>query len=189
MKTHVLVRWAGAFALCASSVAALAHGNEPHGEEDHPGVAPSAVTGAPRFEAATDVFEAVGRLDARGLVLLINRYESSEPVLHAEVELELGDRKARAAFQPAPGSYVVTDEDFLGALERPGSHVVVMTVTAGDEADLMDARLDVAEREVRPGNENEAPVVPALAGVLGGAAVGAGAMALRRGRSLKGGER
>jgi hypothetical protein len=125
-----------------ASLPGFAHGDEPHGDEPHPVAAADA--GGPRFEAATDLFEAVGRLDDGKLTLFINRFATNEPVLEAKVELESGALKAVAAFQADQGSYVVNDGPFVKALRQAGTHAVVLTVTAGEDADLLDGSLSVS---------------------------------------------
>lgn len=139
---HLIFRWLGALLLAAASLAAHGHGDEPHGDDPHP--ATTAATG-PRFEAATESFELVGRLEGGALTLLINRFETSEPVSQAQVELESGDLKAVARYDAAQGSYVVQDRKFVQALSRPGEHALVVSVLAGQEADLLEATLYMLE--------------------------------------------
>ena len=178
------IRWTAALAVAAASFAAFAHGDEPHGDEPHPvtGVA----AGVPRFEATSEGFEMIGRLEGDGLTLFINRFETNEPVLQAKVELESGTVKAVAAYQADQGSYVVKDVAFVKALNQPGAHPLVVTLTAGKEADLLEATLTVAARQVDRDDESRAPIVPAMAGALGVAGIGAGALTLRRRRGVKG---
>lgn len=182
--TNLHIRWMTALALSAASILAHAHGDEPHGDEPHPLAA--APAGAPRFEAATDAFEMVGRLESGALTLFINRFQTNEPVLQAEVEFESGSFKAIAAYQAEQGSYVITDADLLSALNQPGEHPVVVTLTLGNEADLLDATLTLAANRDHRAPKSRTPVVPALAGALGVAAIGAGAVVLGRRRSAKG---
>jgi hypothetical protein len=183
MRNDICIRAAVALALAAAAAAATAHGDEPHGDEPH--AAGAAPMGAPRLEAATDSFEMVGRLENGALTLFVNRFETSEPVLQAEVELESGDHKAAAAFHPEQGSYVLSDPALLQALSQPGSHPVVVTVTSGDEADLLEATLQVAAGPEAKKTQ-KLPLGTALAGVLGLGAVGAGGLALRKKRTQKG---
>ena len=98
-------RWPAALVLSAASLSAFAHGDEPHGDEPHS--TGTAAASEPRFEAATEAFEMVGRLENGALTLFINRFETSEPVLQAKVELESGEHTAVASFRPGPSSYIV----------------------------------------------------------------------------------
>lgn len=183
MKNNNCIRAFVAVALSASALMAAAHGDEPHGDEPHP--VASAATGSPRFEAATDTFEMVGRLENGALTLHVSRFESSEPVLQATVELESGDHKANAVFRADQGSYIVSEPKPLQALGRAGSHPIVVTVTSGNEADLLEATLDIAATESAK-KTDQLPLGAALAGVLGLGAVGAGGFVLRKKRSNKG---
>lgn len=120
---------------------ARAHGDEPHGDAPH---ATAAVPALPRFETATETFELVGRLEPGALRLDLQRFETSAPVADARIDLELGTLQASARFEPDTGRYRVDDPGLLESLTVPGTHALVITVTAGDAADLMDATLEVA---------------------------------------------
>ena len=174
-----------ALALSAATLGAFAHGDEPHGDEPHPTGA--AVAAGPRFEAATEAFELVGRLEDGVLTLFVNRFASGEPVLRAKVELEAGDRKAVAAYDDAQGSYAVREPACVTALGRPGSHAVVVTVTAGDEADLLETTLNIAQ-EAAHAPAGGRPGWPLLLGGALGAAVlaGGGMWVLRKRRANAG---
>lgn len=131
---------AGALALAGSL--AFAHGDEPHGDEPH---APAGSAGGlPRFEAASDAFEVVGRLESDVFTLYLNRFKTNEPVAKAEIELESGDLKATATYDPVQDSYRVAEAGFVKALSQPGNHALVVTLTAGSEADLLEGSLEVA---------------------------------------------
>lgn len=95
----------------------------------------------PRLEAQSELFELVARLEAGALTILVDRYETNEPVLGAQLEVESGSLKASATFRPEPGDYAVTDAGLLAALSEPGEHALVFTVLAGDDTDLLDGTL------------------------------------------------
>ncbi|CAN7761075.1 hypothetical protein LJR084_007183 [Variovorax sp. LjRoot84] len=117
-----------------------AHG--PNGEHlDAPGQTVSGGNSAPRMEAKSETFELVGHLREDELSMLINRFETNEPVLDAKVEVESGALKAIAKFHSDLGDYAVDDAAFLKALKAPGEHAVVITVLAGADADLLDATI------------------------------------------------
>ncbi|MNR08042.1 hypothetical protein D3C85_1241800 [compost metagenome] len=73
--------------------------------------------------------------------MLVNRFETNEPVLNAKVEVETGALKAPAKFHSDMGDYAVDDAAFLKALKAPGTHAIVVTIIAGDESDLLDGTL------------------------------------------------
>jgi len=133
--------------LCVAAVvshaAPGAHG--PNGEHLDGPVAANAVAGAaPRFEAKSEAFEMVGRLQNGELGIFVNRYESNEPVLNATLEIELGPQKATARFRPEQGDYVVADKAFIDVLRKPGDHALVLLLNVGADADLLDAQLRTA---------------------------------------------
>lgn len=114
-----------------------AHG--PNGEHLDSPAAAQAPTGAlPRLETHSEAFELVATLAGGELSLLIDRYETNEPVLAATVEIEFEGHSAKAKFHEDHGDYAVADEAFLKALSAPGEHALVFTITAGDQADLLD---------------------------------------------------
>ena len=129
--------------LNATAVAAPgAHG--PNGEHlDAPATAYVAST-LPRLEAQTESFELVAQLRTAELVIVVDRYETNEPVLGAKLEVESGGLKAVASFRPDQGDYAVTDAALLAALTAPGEHPLVFTLVAGAESDLLDGTLVAA---------------------------------------------
>lgn len=139
-----------AAAVCAAMLAGAtvfaapgAHG--PNGEHlDAPAAAGGAVNAAPRFEAQSDMFEVVGRLQGGEFSMLINRFATNEPVLDAKVEIESGAVKAQAKFHADLGDYAIDDATMLKALSLPGEHPLVITVVAGADADLLDGSLKVS---------------------------------------------
>lgn len=113
----------------------VAHAHDGH---DH-GDAPSPVTGgiAPRFEARSDLFELVGVLQGDDVVIYLDRAADNAPVMQAGIEIESGAFKGEAV----PGN---AGEFRLkaGPLAQPGKHPLTITVSAGDDADLLTATLD-----------------------------------------------
>lgn len=122
-----------------ASSAPGAHG--PGGE--HLDTQGDAVTGeaVPRLEASSELFELVGRLHGGELSLLIDRYETNEPVLGAAVEVESGPLKARAKFHADHGDYAIDDPAFLQVLAEPGEHALVFTILASEDSDLLEGTL------------------------------------------------
>ena len=138
----------------ASAAAPGAHG--PDGEHlDGPG---NAATGSalPRVDAKSEAFELVAQLRAGELAILIDRFETNEPVLGARLEVESGALKAVAAFRAEQGDYVVTDAALLKSLAAPGEHPLVFTLVAGKDSDLLDGTLVIARRATpTPGAGND----------------------------------
>jgi hypothetical protein len=98
-----------------------------------------------RIEATSELFELVGRLQGEELSVLIDRYDSNEPVLNAALEVEFGEIKARAQFHADQGDYAFDDPALLAALAKPGQHALIFTVSAGTDNDLLEGILTIAE--------------------------------------------
>ncbi len=137
-----------ALAFSAPLITAAAPGaHGPDGEHlDAPGAASTAAA-LPRLQAQTDAFELVAELRGGEFVIFVDRYETNEPVLGASLVVERGEARADAVFRPAQGDYVVADAAFVRALATPGQHPLVFTLTAGQEADLLDATLVTGSAE------------------------------------------
>ncbi len=121
------------------SAAPGAHG--PNGEHLDAPTGVSAATRQPRMETKTEQFELVATLSGSELSVLIDRFESNEPVLGAELDVESGGLKARAKFHADHGDYAVDDAAFLKKLAQPGEHALVFTLKAGTDSDLLDGTL------------------------------------------------
>ena len=119
-----------------------AHG--PNGEHlDAPAQAGTNSGPVPSFEARSEAFELVGRLQGGELSILINRFATNEPVLNATVEVETSNLKAPAKFHADMGDYAIDDANMLKVLAGPGDHPIVITVLAGNDSDLLDGTLTV----------------------------------------------
>ena len=120
-----------------------AHG--PNGEHlDAPTGTKGAGASAPGVETFTEDFELLGHLSGGELSIMIDRYETNEPVLGADLEVQYKDLKAKAKFHADHGDYSVDDPKLLAALARPGAHALLFTLVAGDESDLLEGTLTVA---------------------------------------------
>lgn len=117
-------------------------------------VAASASAAAPSFEAHSDLFEIVGRLqpapDGHGapqLTLWLDRWASGEPVANARIEIEAsgeGTAPLKAQTEARPDGSYTLPAAFAQSLAVPGSRALTLTVSAGDEADLLAADFTVA---------------------------------------------
>ncbi|SER52699.1 hypothetical protein [Giesbergeria anulus] len=127
-----------------------AHG--PNGEHLDGAPKAGATSTNPRFEAKSEAYELVGRLQGGELSMFINRFATNEPVDGAKVEVEFGELKATAPFHSDQGDYAVADESFLKALSTPGSHALVITLVDGNESDLLDGTLEVGKPTATSGD-------------------------------------
>lgn len=131
------------FAFGAAFAGPGAHG--PGGEHlDAPGGHAASTTAQPRIETKSELFELVGYLGEGELSVMINRFETNEPVLDARVEVAMGASKATAKFHGDHGDYAVDDAAFLKQLSVPGEHPLIFTIVAGNDSDLLEGILAVA---------------------------------------------
>lgn len=148
-RTLSPTRWTAAVLVLASiailfpgSALAAPGAHGPNGEHlDGPITSAGAADITPRLEAKSEAFELVGRLHADEFSMLINRFETNEPVLNAQVEVETGNVRAMAKFHADLGDYAVDDKAFLDAVNAKGPHPLVITVISGSESDLLDGTL------------------------------------------------
>jgi hypothetical protein len=119
-----------------------AHG--PNGEHLDGPTTMRGASALPRVEAKSETFELVAELRAGELSIVVDRYDSNEPVLGAKLEVESGALKAVAAFRAEQGDYAVTEPAMLKALAAPGEHGLVFTLVAGKDSDLLDGTLVTA---------------------------------------------
>ncbi len=140
-------------AMSAALAAPGAHG--PNGEHlDAPGGAHIHMDTGPRIDTFTESFELVGHLQGDELSILIDRYETNEPVLNGKLEVEFNGLKAPAKFHADHGDYAIDDANFLKALAKPGKHSLIFTLTAGEESDLLEGTLEVKAVDQAHGNSH-----------------------------------
>ena len=145
-----------ALVLCATTPAIAAPGaHGPNGEHLDGPATMRAASALPRIEAKSETFELVAELRASELAIVVDRYESNEPVLGAKLEVESGSIKAVAAFRAEQGDYAVTDAALLKALAGPGEHGLVFTLVAGQDSDLLDGTLVNAAGRVVPATKDD----------------------------------
>ena len=119
-----------------------AHG--PNGEHLDGPAATAQGASVPTVETYTESFELLGRLSGGELSILIDRYETNEPVLGGELEVQYKNLKTKAKFHADLGDYAVDDPTFLAAISKPGSHALLFTLVAGEESDLLEGTLQVS---------------------------------------------
>lgn len=133
-----------------------AHG--PNGEHLDAPTAALFAPQSPRVVAQSEAFELVAELQGGRLSIILDRYESNEPVLAATLEVAAGDLKATATFQSDSSDYAVTDAPLLALLSQPGEHALVFTILAGAETDLLDGVLVTGgEHAARPNDHHDLP--------------------------------
>lgn len=126
----------GAAALLSAGPASSGPGH------DHGNAAPtSTATASPRFDTHSDLFEVVGILGVSELSIFVDRYGDNAPVLKARVEMDIGGNKAVGAFNAELGSYGFAN----AALQKPGTYPVTLTISAGDDVDILAGNLVVPD--------------------------------------------
>lgn len=169
-----------AFAFAMSFTAPSLAGPGHEGGHDEEAAPVASGPTVPRFETHSDLFELVATLRGNDLVLTLDRYASNEPVANAQIELESGNYKAVGTYQPDSASYRFAATPFAA----PGTHPVTLTITAGDDIDLLAADLIVPSVATGPTDANTSTATPTL--LWGAAGVGAAlvlSLALRRRRA------
>ena len=143
MKTVILF-FVALLAMAAATASPGAHG--PNGEHlDAPaGAGAGAALSLPRIETFTEDFELLGHLSGGELSIMIDRYETNEPVLNGVLEVQYQDLTAKATFHADHGDYSMDDPKMLAAISKPGVHALLFTLTAGADSDLLEGTLTVA---------------------------------------------
>lgn len=142
-----------------------AHG--PGGEHLDATASSGAVQARPRMEASTELFELVAVLGGGELSILLDRFETNEPVTRAEVEIESGGVKANARFHADHGDFSVDDPIMMKLLSQPGEHPILVLVKAGSESDLLNGTLVVtADHADAEGHGHEREYVAFAAAAL-----------------------
>ncbi|RQO34014.1 hypothetical protein DBR37_12920 [Herminiimonas sp. KBW02] len=136
------------FAICLftwSTAIAAPGSHGPNGEHlDAPGGTARLVGGTgPRIDTFTEAFELVGYVKEDELSILIDRYETNEPVLNGKLEVEYAGQTATATFHADHGDYAIDTPELLAALRIPGKHALLFTFSVGEETDLLEATLEV----------------------------------------------
>jgi len=129
----------------------------PNGEHlDGQTTATGAVASVPRIETFTESFELLGHLSGGELSIMIDRYETNEPVLNGALEVQYKQLKAKATFHADQGDYAVDDPALLAAIATPGAHPLLFTLVAGEESDLLEDVLTVPEPAAEHDHEHAA---------------------------------
>lgn len=175
---------AAMLAMSAAFASPGAHG--PNGEHlDGQAAATGSISAVPRVETFTESFELLGHLSGGELSIMIDRYETNEPVLNGQLEVQYKNLKAKAKFHADLGDYAVDDPAFLAAISKPGTHPLLFTLVAGEESDLLEGTLQVSAADDDHGHEHAPWRRWLLAAVAAIVLIGA-VLVVRRVRQRKG---
>lgn len=126
---------------CLATVAA-AHGNDDH---EHSAPMATSVAVAPRASAQTDEFELVAVLQAKHLVIYLDRFDSNMAVTGAVIEIDSQGKWKAIAKETEPGVYLVDLPK--GVLESTGKYPLTFSVQTEDSSDVLAASLEIADEE------------------------------------------
>lgn len=173
--------------LVMSSACASPGAHGPNGEHlDEQAATAGTISSVPRVETFTEAFELVGQLAGGELSFMIDRYETNEPVLGGDLEVQYKDLKAKATFHADLGDFAVDDPAFLAAISKPGTHALLFTLIAGEESDLLEGTLTVTEALDEHGHDHAANRRWLLAAGVAVVLAAAAAFVIRRRRQGKG---
>lgn len=125
--------------LSFGDIRSFAHEGHDHGETKPK---PEIEVADPRFAVETTLFQLVGRANGQKLTLYLDHFASNAPVLSAIVDITAGVDN-QVAQEVSDGTYEITSD----WVATSGTHDLIISVTAGDEADLMLAQLVVPEQD------------------------------------------
>lgn len=161
MTTHkTLAAYLAAIWITLSPSSAIGGDGHDHGE------APATSSGPalPRFTATSEIFELVGVLDGKRLMLYLDRYADGSPVKDARLELELDGTKLSVVPHGEGEFEVEFDKESI-----PGTHVISAMVIARDESDLLAGELDVHHEDEHSGETSHSHSWQEYAAWVGGA--------------------
>ena len=159
-----------------------AHG--PNGEHlDGPAASASSAS-TPRLETFSEAFELVAQLAGGELSVMIDRYDTNEPVLNGQLEVEYKGLTVPAKFHADLGDYAIDDARLLKALSAPGKHALLFTLIAGEDSDLLEGTLVVSAPAAEHHNHNDRRIWIAIS--IGVALALAAMIGLRRRQRQKG---
>jgi hypothetical protein len=125
-----------ALALFFGISAASAHEGHDHGDQ----AAPAPANVLPRGETSSSAFQLVVVANKDQLTIYLDRFATNEPVTNATIEVETPNGPVPASAQP-DGSYSVK----APWLPKAGHVDLALTVTAGDDIDVLSVSLDIPE--------------------------------------------
>lgn len=153
----------GAAWLAFGSLAGPARAHEGH---DH-GAPPPPVSKsiAPRGEAVSDAFELTAIPRDGTVTFYLDRFRTNEPIRGAVLEVETPEGQ-KAATETDDAGYVLP----APWLAKPGSHDLLVTVTAGDAVDVLTVSLTIPETKAAAAAPAIAPGESAMVKVSAAAA-------------------
>ncbi|MDH4394793.1 MAG: hypothetical protein QE278_03850 [Limnobacter sp.] len=137
------------FAVClalAFPPATLAGPGHDHGDEHSSDASSSEGSASPRFVISSDLFEAVGIVKGKTIEIFIDHANTNAPVENATLELELNGNKVPVELH-AVGEFDAVLPEALTKEHSETPISVAMTITAGDQVDLLAGELTLAHND------------------------------------------
>lgn len=94
---------------------------------------------APRLEARGTEFELLGLVEANGITIYLDDLKTNEPIVGALFDIDTGTAGRTLTVQEIQPGLYWADAQWLS---RPGSHDLIISVTAGSRSDLLGATVD-----------------------------------------------
>lgn len=126
-------------AALAFTTPAFAGDGHDHGDEKPSASGPA----SPRFAAVSDLFELVGVLEGKRLVLYLDYAATNAPVNDAKLELEIGGKKVKVEPHGLGEFEVMFEQE-----PKDGVLAIAATVSAGKDSDLMAGELNIHSAQV-----------------------------------------
>lgn len=131
----------GLFVALMLNTSAWSHSGHDHGDDQKPIVA--ADISDPRFAVETSLFQLVGEARGDVLTLYLDTFETNAPVAGAVVNVSVGVED-QVAEERSTGTYQISGD----WVATSGQHDLIISITAGEDADLMLAEYVVPEPTV-----------------------------------------
>lgn len=130
---------AGALSLAIISMTTAVYAGPGHDHGDEKATATGGMIW-PRFAATSEIFELVGIVQGKQLLLFLDYAQSNAPVKGATLELEFGGVKLKVE-SGSEGEFTAT----LPQAPKAGITSITATVIAGKDSDLLAGELDIHE--------------------------------------------
>jgi cobalt-zinc-cadmium efflux system membrane fusion protein len=154
---------------------AFAHGGDEAGEATG-----EAAPALPRFEAANERFEVVGRVQSDELKIWLDDFATNAPITGAKIEVSVGGRKVAAELE-ADGTHAIAFPE----ADKPGSYPISLSISGAGAPVLMGGTLVIGEEEAHSEPKEGLPMMWLIGGgALALIAVGGGLVLMRRRRAV-----
>jgi membrane fusion protein, heavy metal efflux system len=154
---------------------AFAHGGDEAGEATG-----EAAPALPRFEAANERYEVVGRVQSDELKIWLDDFATNAPITGAKIEVSVGGRKVVAELE-ADGTHAIAFPE----ADKRGSYPISLSISGAGAPVLMGGTLVIGEEEAHSEPKEGLPMMWLIGGgALALMIVGGGLVLMRRRRAV-----